>query len=367
MSTKHKVWVEIDSAAAKNNIRYFRSLLNKKTKLWAVVKSNAYGHGLVGFSLLAAELGVDGFCVDSVIEGLKLRKNGITKPVLVLGPTLPNLLPLAVKNGVTVTVSGYESLKSLVGKRTAFHLKIDTGMLRQGFYLKELAKVAKFIESKKLDLQGLYTHFASAKDLNYPTYTDQQVEIFLKGADLFKRMGFRGLQLHTAASGGTLINNRYHMDAVRCGIGLYGLWPSRELETQLDGELKPVLSWYTVISEIKDFNKGDFVGYDLTERMNKKGRLAVLPIGYWHGLSRGLSGKGEVLIRGKRAKILGRVCMDLVVVDVSDIQCSYGDRAIIIGKQGSECVSAEDIARNIGTINYEIITGINPLIKRIVV
>lgn len=374
-----KVWVEINRSTLADNIAYFRNLLDSpsigsKSKLWAVVKSNAYGHGLVTFSKLADELGVDGFCLDSVIEGLRLRREGIKKSVLVLGPTLPYLLEEAQKNDLTITVSSEDGLRSLLEMKKSpyFHLKIDSGMRRQGFYVEDLGQAIALIKNSILrdKLIGVYTHFASAKDINYPTFTDRQLEEFKRAVELLEAAGFNSLIKHAAATGGSLIGKKYHLDAVRIGIGLYGWWPSRELEVQLShkaGGLKPVLAWKTIVSEIKMVKEGDFIGYDLTDRIIKDGKIAILPIGYWHGLPRSLSNGGEVLVNGKRVIILGKVMMDMVVVDVSDIDCQCGNEATIIGQDGQSFMDAGDQARRAGTIHYELITRINPLIKRIII
>ncbi len=367
-----KTWIEIKQKAIEHNYRVFRSILSARTKLWAVVKSNAYGHNLWEFARLAAKAGVDGFCVDSAIEGLKLRENKIKKPILVLGATLPAFFKEAASKGLTVTISNFDSLNALAKSqyRPNFHIKIDTGMHRQGFYPQELPRVLRLLKSHKLqaDLAGIYTHFSSAKDLNYPTYTEEQFKKFQKAIKLFEGTGFKNFIRHAAATGGTLINPKYHLDAVRLGIGLYGLWPSKELQTQCkDIHLKPVLSWHTLVGEVKGLKKGDFVGYDLAERMTRAGKMAILPIGYWHGLPRNLSAIGEVLISGKRARVLGRISMDLIVVDVTGIKCQLGDRATIIGRQKNEEITAYELALKAGTSHYEIITRLNPLIKRIIV
>lgn len=371
---RQKTWVEIDKKSAARNYQTFRSLLKSKVKLWAVVKSNAYGHGLTEFSGLADGFGVDGFCVDEIMEGVRLREAGIKKPILILGPTLPHFLKLAGERDLTVTISSSFALNNWAKSKVKpkFHLKIDTGMHRQGFYLKDLPPVIQRMKSLKFSiknyLSGIYTHFASAKDLNYPTYTDLQFKEFKKAVVLLEKAGFRDLIRHASATGGTLMNPRYHLDAVRIGIGLHGLWPSKELELQCRRiVLKPVLSWHTSISEIKNIREGQFIGYDLVERVTHVGKMAVLPIGYWHGFPRTLSGIGEVLINGRRARVLGRVSMDLIVVDVTGIRCKEGDRATIIGQQRDRGVSASEVAQKANTSHYEIVTRINPLIERIVV
>lgn len=388
-----RTWVEISKSAVQKNIAVFRKLIGPKVKLWSVVKSNAYGHGLVQFSKLAKNLetrpargredsqrdsasnGVDGFCVDSFVEGVRLRKEGIRKPILVLGPTLTELAKDAASKDITLSVSNFEILKHLTQTKNPpkFHIKIDTGMSRQGFFLEDIPRVIKFLNLKPKTynlspkLVGLYTHFASAKDLNYPTYTDRQFDQFQKAVKLFEKAGYRNLTKHVAATGGAMINSKYHMDAVRIGIGLYGLWPAKELELQLSHKihLKPILSWKTIISEVKNIPAGQFVGYDLVERVTRPTKIAVLPIGYWHGLPRALSSVGEVLINGHRAKILGRVSMDLTVVDTTGIKCQVGDIATIIGQDGKDEITAFEVAQKADTSHYEIVTRLNPLMERV--
>ncbi len=369
--TLNKVSVNIDSKAVEYNISAIRRILAPKTRLWAVVKSNAYGHGLVAFSKLADHYGVDGFCVDSVIEGEKLRKEGIKKPILVLGPTFKPLLESAAKNKITITVSSFDGLVELSQSRfkPEFHLKIDTGMHRQGFYISELPRVISIIENLKLKIEnclvGVYTHFASAKDINYPTFTERQFVEFQKATRLLERADFKNLIKHAAATGGTIVNSKYHLNAVRIGIGLYGLWPSPELMVQFPKiKLRPVLSWQAMVSEVKNLKPGDFVGYDLVERISKNTKMAIVPIGYWHGIPRALSGIGEVLIGGKRCRILGRVSMDLIVVNVTGIKCERGSKATLIGRQQGDEISAYEIARKLGASYYELLTRINPLIER---
>ncbi len=365
---KLKTWVEISKKALEKNIRNIREILAPKVRIFAVVKSNAYGHGLAVIAQ-AASTEVDGFCVDSVLEGLKLRKNGLKKPILVLGPTLPGLLKDAAENSIIVSISNSEALKNLAGAKLKpkFHLKIDTGMHRQGFYPKEIPNAVKSIKSSGLadNLTGVFTHFASAKDINYPTYTDMQFDSFKKTVSALERSGFKNLLKHASATGGTLINAKYHLNAVRIGIGLYGLWPSKELQIQKkELKLNPVLSWHSVISEIKILKKGDYVGYDLAERVNIPTKIAVIPIGYWHGFPRSLSGSGEILIKGKRSRVLGRVSMDLLIVNVNGISCKIGDRVTIIRRQKSDELNAFDVAQKCATIHYQFLTGINPLIER---
>ncbi len=382
-----RTWVEIDARAAKKNYDTFRRLIGKKVQLWAVVKSNAYGHGLLVFSKLMDRFGIDGLCVDSIVEALALRREGIKKPILVLGPTLASRYAEAAKKHITISISNFEALKALSGiaKRDDkhvpdFHIKIDTGMHRQGFYLEDVPKVVKQLQTIHSHLhghcKGLFTHFASAKDTNYPTYTDEQLKKYEKVVDLFEKAGFKNLVRHAAATGGTLIDKKYHLDAVRVGIGLYGLWPSKELEVQLGDTmtLHPVLRWRTVVSEVKKLKAGDYVGYDLTERIPHNGTMAVLPIGYWHGFPRALSSTGEILVRGKRARVLGRVSMDMTAVLLSGENAgkdakrvTSGDIVTIVGPDGNDEILAWEPAQKSGTSHYEFITRLNPLMERVVV
>lgn len=372
---KHlRTWIEIDRKAAEKNYKTFRRVIGVKTKLFGVVKSNAYGHGLVAFSKLLNGFGVDGLCVDSLVEGLRLRKEGIKKTILVMGPTLPALYKEAATKNITVSVSNFESLQALakIKKSPAFHIKVDTGMHRQGFYPSDIPKVLKFLGQRSIvkgQLSGLYTHFASAKDINYPTYTERQYAAFQSVAAQFANAGYANLTRHMSATGGTLLDPKYHADAVRVGIGLYGLWPSKELEIQKGHELAlhPVLSWRSLIAEKKELKKGDYVGYDLAERVTRPTTMAVIPVGYWHGVPRSLSGVGEVLVGGRHARILGRVSMDLAVIDVTGIRCKTGGAVTLIGRDGKDELSADNQARRAGIIHYELVTRLNPLIERIVV
>lgn len=373
----YKTWIELDRKAVAHNIKVFQSLLAKKSRLFAVVKSNAYGHGLLLFSKIVDSLGIDGFCVDSVVEGIKLRSINIHKPIIVLGPTLPALLPEAAVNQLTLMVSNFETLKKIIKIKTQahFHLKIDTGMHRQGFYLQDLPKAIKLIRNSKFEtrnyLKGLCTHFAAAKDVTYPYHTLRQISEFLKAKKMLQSAGFKNLIVHAAATGGALLYPQSYFDLVRIGIGLYGYWPSPESQIQhplilkRSFELRPVLSWRARISEIKNFKPGDLIGYDLTEKIYRKTAGAIIPVGYWHGLPRSVSSVGEVLVGGQRAKILGRVSMDLIAVATVK-KAGVGQVATIIGREGRNFISAEELARHSNSTVYEVVTRLNPLIKRIV-
>lgn len=374
-----KTWVELDKRAAMNNIAVFRSLLRPGVRMYAVVKSNAYGHGLRLFSKLADRCSVDGFCVDSVPEGISLRLERIRKPILVLGPTLPGLFRMARNQGITLSISSWAALKSLADTKSgaAYHIKLDTGMHRQGFFLEDIPKVIRLVlahPALKKNITGLFTHFASAKDISYPSYTYRQMRTFEAGKDLFFRAGFKQLVTHAAATGGTALYPKAQYDAVRIGIGLYGHWPSREAEIQhsevwgRDIRLQPVLSWRALISETKHLRSGDYVGYDLSEKIRKPTQAAMIPVGYWHGIPRSLSSKGAVLMGGSRGRFLGRVSMDLVIAGFpARARIRPGGVATLIGTDGREAITAEEFAEQAGTIGYEVLTRLNPLMERILI
>ena len=343
----------------------------------AVVKSNAYGHGLVDFSKLVEKMGVDWFGVDSIIEAESLRKAGIKKPILVFGYTLPDKVSDAFLNDISLTVADLQTLKNLKNvvrnnKKLKIHLKIDTGMHRQGFFVSEIPEVIKILNSQKssLIIEGVYTHFSSAKNPAFPSTTLAQLDEFKKATNLLESAGFKNFLKHAAATAGTILFTQSHFDLVRVGIGFYGLWPSKETKESFRDKikLKPVLSWKTTISQIKRLPKGSKIGYDLTESVNRSSQVAILPVGYWHGLPRSLSSIGRILVNGNEAKILGRISMDMTSIDVTDIKnIKIGDEVILLGQSDKLENSADDLAYLSDTINYEIVTRLNPLIKRVVI
>lgn len=367
-----RTWVEISSAAARANIRTFRSLIGPKVKLWSVVKSNAYGHGLYAFAPLAAKLGVDGFCVDSFIEAVRLRESGITQPILVLGSTLPELFGSAAALGVTLSLSTLEDINALrrVKLRPEFHVKVDTGMHRRGFMEKEFSAALKVLKAPEIirHCTGIYMHFAAAKDISDPSSAEMQYERFEKMEQALRRFAPK-IMAHASATGGALLSKRYHRDAVRIGMGLYGYHPSSEMEAQLPKvKLRPVLSWKTIIAELKTVPAGESVGYNFTERLQRATKLAILPIGYWHGFPVALSSVGQVLVKVRRARVVGRVSMDLVAIDVTGIPCKVGDMVTLIGADGKDTINAwEFAARMPATHHYEILTRLNPLMDRRIV
>ncbi|MDO8520668.1 MAG: alanine racemase [bacterium] len=400
-----RTWIEIDKKAIAHNYRVFRKLIGKRTKFLAVVKSNAYGHNLLEFAPEMEKLGADWLGVDSLVEARSARSAGVKIPILVLGFTLPTFYEEAREKKMSITISSFAQLTKALrlkkGKHPLkIHIKVDTGMHRQGFQLHEAGRllqrlkgdrgnghrgessVLRGLSSVPFSVEGLYTHLAEAKNPRDGDSTRRQIAEFHEWIKKFDVEGITPI-CHAAATGGAMLYPEAHFDMVRIGIGCYGLWPSSEAEHFLAKAasggspvphygirgrkvtLKPVLSWKAIVSEVKEVKKGERVGYDFTERLTRDSILAVIPVGYWHGIPRLCSSKGRVLIRGKTARIVGRVSMDMIVVDVTDIpKVTMGDEAVLIGRSGKEEIKAGEIAAFAGTTHYEIVTRLNPLIKK---
>lgn len=371
--TKLRTWVELDKKAIKNNHQIFKSLLKKDTILMSVVKSNAYGHGLVPFAQEVVKLGVKFLGVDSFEEALELRSAGIKTRILVFGYTSPAYFTEALAKNISVTISSFENLNALKNRKSIngdgkikIHIKVDTGLGRQGFLMYDLEKVLEILKkSKNIEIEGLYSHLAVGEDLNGLEYTMLQASRLEVWHHSFQKAGYKPLK-HICASSSTMFFPKLHFDMVRVGIGMYGLWSSKETKTafQKKYHLTPVLSWKTIITEIKSLPKGARIGYDLTEELKRNSEVAVIPVGYWHGYPRLLSSKGIFNVNGKKAKIIGRVSMDMIVIDVTGLKAKVGDEVAIIGGKSGHYAEADQMAQDSDTINYEITTRINPIIKR---
>ncbi len=376
-----RTWIEVSRVALKHNYDVFRSLIGKNKKLMAIVKSNAYGHDIFQFSAEMEKLGADWLGVDSIVEGVALRKAGIRIPILVLGYTLPEKFGEAAAHDITLTISTLENLRALEKYQTPsvqylkFHLKIDTGMHRQGFMLADLPAALSLLKAisykLKANLTGLYTHFAAAKNPAFPKETMKQTGQFERAIKLVEKYfpdQAKKMIKHAAASSGTLLFPTTHYDLARVGISLYGLWPSAETEAALGDRIKlaPALTWKTIISETKKLKRGDKIGYDLTETLDRDTTIAVCPLGYWHGYSRTLSSVARVLVNGQRCRVLGRVSMDMITIDLgSSAKEKIGAVVTLLGTDKNETISAENLAALTDTTNYEIITRLNPLIRRV--
>lgn len=367
-----RTWIEVDRQALEHNLTVFRSLLPPGCRLMAVCKSNAYGHGLYDLAPALEEMGADWFGVDSIVEAVTLRRKRIRKPILVLGYTLPARFGEAVRHRISLTISSPENLRVLAafpGARPArIHLKLDTGMHRQGLLASqwEPARALLSKHRERIRVEGIYTHFAAAKNPADRTYTNGQVCEFEKALAFFETPSVRPIR-HASATAGVLNYPEAAYDLVRVGIGLMGHWPSAETKQAWGSRvaLKPALTWRTIISEVKAVKKGRGVGYDLTEILKRDSRIGVCPIGYWHGFPRSLSLVGEVLVRGRRAKVLGTISMDMIVIDLTEAGgARVGDVVTVIGRDGREEITAYEVARKAGISHYELLTRLNPLIQK---
>lgn len=371
------VWIDLDGDAPDWNVRQLRRCAGVEVLFCAVVKSNAYGHGVREISGLLPS--ADWLAVNSLEEGLELRGFGEARPVLVLGHVPLERAGEAIEADLRLTVYNRESLDALSraasGGRNAFvHLKIETGTGRQGVLPAEALSFAKYAASRPgISLEGVSTHFANIEDTLNHGYAESQLRIFRAVIDDLSAEGIRPPIVHSACTAASILFPETHYRMVRAGIGVYGMWPSREtwLSASTSGrqvpELHPVLSWKTRIVQIKDLPEGSFVGYGCSYRTTRSSRIAVLPVGYADGYDRALGNSAHVLIRGRRAPVVGRICMNLTMVDVTDVDSpELEDEVTLLGRDGGECITAETLASWAGTINYEIVTRISPLLPRLV-
>ena len=376
MNYRNRTWIETDLYKATANFLKIKELAGDK-KIFAVVKANAYGHGAVVISKLFEDLGTDGFAVSNIDEALEIRNAGIKSEILILGYTPFERAAELIKHNISQTVYSLEYAENLnafakkSGGNVKVHIKLDTGMGRLGFDCRKGFKdsvkeeISNCLELKNLNIQGLFTHFATAdsNDIEYTEYCDKQYEIFKTALAELQKIGFNFKYVHTDNSAATVTRSDDICNTVRPGIVLYGYLPDPELKAEVT--LEPVMSVKSVVSMVKEIDEGDSVSYGRTFTANGKMKVATVPVGYADGYPRYLSNKGYVLIGGKKANILGRVCMDQIVVDVSGIEdVKIGDTVTLIGVDGSEKVTAEDIAKIGGSISYEVVCGFAPRVEK---
>jgi alanine racemase len=360
----------VDLCAIAQNLRAIRGVLHPATQLLAVVKANAYGHGCleVARSLVAA--GADHLGVACVEEGIALRLAGVQLPILVMGPTLPDAAEEILEYQLDPVVCDLPVAERLshvakqAGRPIRVHLEVDTGMARLGVSPGEApAYGAKLAGLPGLRLEGLMSHFASA-EADELASAQEQLARFLEVDRALRAAGLLAARRHMANSAGLLALPDSHFEMVRPGILLYGYAPSPRLGAGL--ALRPALTLRTRIAALRDVPPGQGVSYGHTFVAPRALRLATLPLGYADGVRRALSNRGEVLVRGRRAPIVGRVCMDMTVVDVSAIPgTAVGDEVVLIGRQGDAAITADEVAAAAGTISYEVLAGIGPRVPRL--
>jgi len=371
-------WVEISRSALENNIRQFRRLIGPKTILCPCVKANAYGHGLLETAKIFLAAGADWLSVNALYEARALRRSGITAPLYILGYVPADVLSEALELDCRLVVFSKDQIRAIAraakaaGRAARVHIKVETGSNRMGVRLEELVDFARFIRKQKLvEIEGLATHFANIEDTTDHSFAELQLRRFTEASELLQSAGISVPIRHCANSAATILFPQTHFEMVRLGIAGYGMWPSNETyvsfvkERKNNFHLAPAFTWKTRIAHIKTVPAGEFVGYGCTYKTSHATRLAILPVGYYDGYDRGITG-GYVLIRGQRAAIRGRICMDILMAEVTDIAgVKTGDEAVLIGRSGEEFISAELFAQWAATINYEVTTRVNDRIPRI--
>jgi len=375
---KYKSWIEVSKSALFHNLKVFRKSIGSNVKLAAVVKANAYGHDLAKTTQLLRNK-VDMLAVDNIDEALAIRQIDTKIPVLILGYTTLTNISLPVKNNISFVVYNIETLRKIVSlkldKVAKVHIKIETGLNRQGVNRGDLLELLRFINkhNKYIYLEGVYTHYANIEDTLDPSFAKKQLLEFKIVIKLVKKEGLNPPLVHTAASAGTLLYPETHFSMVRIGFGIYGWWMSLETRVSLLAQkkklvLKPVLTWKSIVAQIKNLQIGESVGYGQTWFAARKTKIAVIPVGYSEGYDRKLSNIGRVIVNGHYANVVGRVAMNMITVDITDIKnVKLEDEVALLGNKDGLKVSADEIAKKIGTINYEVVSRINPLLPRIVV
>lgn len=385
-------YIELSKANILHNFKQFKNLAKNGTKFSVVVKGNAYGHGQNEVVKILDPY-VDYFFVDG-LEELELLRKVSKKKTLVLGYVQKQDLLQIIKLDCILAVFSEEQLMavSILAKKLnriqEIHIPIDAFLGREGFFLNELIELFRKIKNlENIKLSGIYAHFANIEDarlseesflrMKNSSHAYKQIDRYLQALELAENFGFKNLQTHISSTSGLLAYEKgkgIH-SIIRLGIGVYGMWPSTYLKSKYNNKnknshfiLKPVLAWKTKVAQIKVLPSGYTVGYGLTYKTKKETKVALIPQGYSDGLDRGLSNKGEVLIAGTRCKILGRISMNMCVVNISHLKnVKIEDEVVILGRQGKEEITTEEIAEKIDTINYEVTTRISTLLPRIIV
>jgi alanine racemase len=368
-------WAEINLSALESNFNFTRKLVGDAVEVMAVVKADAYGHGAVECAFRLQSTGANWFGVTTPEEGIELRNSGITRPILILGGYWHEQAELLLSYELTPVIFREDMLGPLneaaakLKTIASIHVKIDTGMGRLGVRfdgVEEFARASK--DYTNLKINGLMTHFASADLPTYNAFTRLQAERYEAALAIFETLGISPQYHDLANSAATVSHPMTYGNLVRPGGILYGLWADI-LQPGFDGSnLKPVMSVYSEVTLLKRVPKGETLGYGCTFRTVRESLIATIPMGYHDGLMRGNSNKGSVIVRGVRVPIVGRVSMDLTILDVTDVpDAEVGDRVTVIGTDGMESISAEEFASTCGTLSYEVTCGISSRVPRVYV
>jgi alanine racemase len=377
------VRAEIDLKAIAHNIKELRRIAHPDARLMGVVKANGYGHGAIEVARCALQNGAEVLGVARIEEGRQIREAGIEVPILIFGYTLPELTADLLEYELTQTVYTCAAAQALsrtatsLKKKIKIHLKVDTGMGRLGLLPQNFQRdnsVALNVDAIEetlaiagldgLELEGIFTHFATADSAD-KTYAEDQLDLFMNFLNRLRKAGLKPPVRHAANSAALIDMPQSHLDMVRPGIASYGLYPSDEVNKK-HVSLKPAMALKARIIHLKKVPAGFKVSYGGTHETPKATTIATIPIGYADGLNRLLSSSGQMLVHGQRAPIIGRVCMDLTMLDVGDIDnVQMGDEVVIFGQQGSDSITIDEIASSLNTINYEIVSTITARVPRV--
>ncbi|MBR1567945.1 MAG: alanine racemase [Lachnospiraceae bacterium] len=367
----YNIQANVDLDAIRHNILEMRKHIRPQTKLLAVIKADGYGHGAVAVAKALNDL-ADYYAVARLGEATELRRYGIIKPILILGYSAPEEYQELIEQDITITVFRLEDARRLseaagkLGKTAKIHIKIDTGMSRIGYMcdLEAVEEIKQIAKLPNLNMEGIFTHFAKADEANKDAFHGQLLR-FRSMLDALEREGITFAIRHAANSAAIMEEGDLGLDMVRSGISTYGLYPSDEVDPS-SADLIPAMSLTSKISHIKTLAKGIGIGYGWTYTTEKETVVATIPVGYADGYKRALSNQGRVLIRGQYAKILGRVCMDQIMVDVTEIpDAAVGDTVTLFGQDGEASIPVEEIANMSESFNYEFVCGIASRVPRI--
>lgn len=368
-----RAWTEINLENLENNIKEIKKIISGKTEIMAVVKANAYGHGMIELSKKLNEIGIENFAVATLSEGISLRENNIKGNILILGYTDFNDLQYVVKYDLMQTIVDYEYAEKVnkmqFDKKIKVHIKINTGMNRIGESYKNIGKLVKIYQMENLEILGTFSHLCVADSLESKDieFTENQISNFFKCVDNIKALGYDTGKLHIQSSYGLLNYPNVNCDFVRMGITMYGIYSSYGDKTKTQINLKPVLSLKAKITSVKTVGIGDSISYGRTFIANKEKKIATVSIGYADGYPRNISNKNaKVLINGQYAEIIGRICMDQLCIDVSNIKnVQQGDIVTLIGEEAE--ITAEKIAKHAETITNELLSRLGDRLGRITI
>lgn len=371
MKNYKRIYATVNLDAVKFNMESMRNNISEDTGIIGVVKADGYGHGSVPVAK-AIDKYVGGYAAATIEEGITLRKHGIEKPVLILGPVHESWYYDAVVNDISLPVFQYESAVRLSdeavrqGKKARVHIAVDTGMSRIGCQPDEKAAdmVQEISKLGGIELRGIFTHFAKADEADKEA-ADMQLKLYMGFCKMLEERKIKIPVKHCSNSAGIIDLKRANLNMVRAGISIYGLYPSDEVNKKMVA-LKPAMELKSYITYIKKIQPGTKVSYGWTFCAEKETVVATVPVGYGDGYPRSLSNRGCVLIRGKRAKIIGRICMDQMMVDVTDIcDAAENDEVTLLGKDGKEEISVEEIAQACGGFHYELVCNIGKRVPRV--